>query len=259
MAKQRKKWRLGRRLKIVEAIPGTRDPGQEKPILEEFLNMEIVKYESVAVNNQLGKEDRLKQDFLDKLFARYKPSSGEKRHRHRYVHISAHGDGNALGLGVPENRVCLTTDDLRQYCEKKKIYLQDQMITLSACGSLSGGFAETLLNECGASVVIRPLNSVDFQESAMFFILFYFLLSRRRISFGNHCCGILERSDEKSDCCRALDWKIQEQLTHVLISEYIDVFQRTKASYLNVGGTGTYRLDYRVRCGHRVVEHNHLF
>ena len=194
MAKRKKKWRLGRRLKIVEAIPGTRDPGQEKPILEEFLNMEMVKYESAAVNNTLG-NDGLKYDFLGKLLDRYKPSSDEKRHRYRYVHISAHGDGNALGLGVPERRVCLTTDDLQKYCEKKKTYLQDQMITLSACGSLSGGFAETLLNECGASVVIRPLNMVDFQESAMFFILFYFLLSRRRISFESDRCGILERSD----------------------------------------------------------------
>lgn len=50
-----------------------------------------------------------------------------------------------------------------------------------------------------------------------------------------------------------------ENLTHVLIPEYIDVFQRTKAAYLNIGGTGTYRLDYWVRRKDYVIERNHLF
>ena len=180
MAKRKKaRWRLGRQLKIVEAIPGARNPGQEKPILEAFMKMEMVNYTSLSVDNRLAKTN-LKNDFLEKLFRRYNPC-GEKRHHHRYAHISAHGNGDALGLGVPEHSTSLTTDDLRTYCDRKSVYLYDQLITLSACGSLMGKFAETLLEECRASVVIRPLNTVGFQESAMFFRLFYFMASQRYI------------------------------------------------------------------------------
>ena len=253
---------LGMRLKILEAIPGTRNPGQEMPILKEFLNMETVKYSSLSVDNRLAGPG-LKKDFLRKLFRRYRPSGG-RLHHHRHVHISAHGDGDALVLGVPEKRADLIAEDLCEYCDKHNSYLQDRLITLSACGSLLGSFAETLLDECRASVVIRPLSAVRFQESAMFFILFYFILSQRTISF--ECTGdieefrILERSDdEANEAARNIRRRDMEKLTHVLIPEYIDVFQRTKAAYLNIGGTGAYKLDYWIRRGDNVIERNHLF
>lgn len=159
--------RLGMRLKILEAIPRTGNLGQEMPILTEFLKMEGVKYTPLSVLNTLARNG-LKRDFLHKLFQRYRPSDG-KLHHHRHVHISAHGDGDALVLGVREKRASLIAEDLCEYCDKHDSYLHDRLITLSACGSLLGSFAETLLDECRASVVIRPLNTVGFQESAMFF------------------------------------------------------------------------------------------
>ena len=253
---------LGMRLKILEAIPGTRNPGQEMPILKEFLNMEAVKYNSLSVDNRLAGSG-LKMDFLRKLFQRYRPSRG-RIHHHRHVHISAHGNGDALVLGVPERKTYLTAEDLSEYCDRHDSYLQGRLITLSACGSLLGGFAETLLDKCRTSVFIRPLSTVGFQESAMFFILFYFILSQRTISFESTEdtveLRILERSDdEANEAARNIRRGDTENLTHALIPEYIDVFQRTKAAYLNIGGTGTYRLDYWVRRGDDVIERNHLF
>ena len=172
---------LGMRLKILEAIPRTRNPGQDMPILEEFLKMEAVKYSSLRVDNRLA-ESGLKRDFLQKLLLK-RYVSGGRLHNHRHVHISAHGDGDALVLGLPERKAYLTAEDLCEYCDRHNSYLQGRLITLSACGSLLGGFAETLLDKCRTSAVIRPLSTVRFQESAMFFMLFYFILSQRTISF----------------------------------------------------------------------------
>lgn len=128
------------------------------------------------------------------------------------------------------------------YRTDPELNLRGALITLSAYGSLSGGFAEALA-KCGANAVIRPMNIVDVQESAMFFILFYFMPSRRP--------GMLKLSDDEHSNFRG-------RKTSMRIAEYIDIFQRTKASYSNIGGTGTYRLDYRFGQGEK-REHEHLF
>lgn len=224
--------KLKRQLKIVEAIPKKGNPGQEKPILEEFLKMVDMRYESLAVDNRKT-EENLKQDFLHKLFF------GEKKTRYRYIHISAHGDvdGDSLIIGPkqedPKQNCVVTSDDVRSHwIDRCKRPLKGSLITLSACGNLVGGFAEAL-QERGANSVIRPLNEVNFSESAMFVILFYFMLGRHH--------GL--------DECKK---------TPRRIAEYVDIFQRTKMSYLNIGGTGTFRLDYWIRQGKK-IEHGHLF
>ena len=80
----------------------------------------------------------------------------------------------------------------------------------------------------------------------MFFILFYFMLSRRT--------GMLKRTDEDDDDRR------QRRRTSPRIAEYIDIYQRTKMSYLNIGGTGTYRLDYWIKDKNgNTKEYDHLF
>lgn len=95
MAKQKEK-KLLARLKIVEAIPKTGEAGQERPILEEFLKMRGVKYKSLSVKNTYRGEN-LKNDFLDHRFRHYK--SHKKDRFYRYVHISAHGDGESISVG----------------------------------------------------------------------------------------------------------------------------------------------------------------
>ena len=44
--------KVKRKLKIVEAIPKKGNPGQEKPILDEFLKMFGLRCESLAVDNR---------------------------------------------------------------------------------------------------------------------------------------------------------------------------------------------------------------
>ena len=217
--------KVKKRLRIVEAISKRGNPGQEKPILEEFLKMVGMKYESLAVDNR-NKQDKLKQDFLEKLLF------GGKDDRYRYIHISAHGDGDSLCLG-PEKDCEITSADVRTHnysrCEKP---LAESLITVSACGSLLGGFPKAL-HQRGAIAVVRPLNEINFSESAMFIILFYFMLRQRHV---------LDEGKKSSD---------------ERIAEYVDVFQRTKMSYLNIGGTGTWRLDYWIRQGKKTM-HEHL-
>ena len=82
----------------------------------------------------------------------------------------------------------------------------------------------------------------------MFFMLFYFILSRHT--------GILKRNDEDDDGKRIDDRKRID--TSIRIAEYIDIYQKTKMSYLNIGGTGTYRLDYWIR-SKKGKEHAYLF
>ena len=220
--------KMKRRLKIVEAIPLTGNPGQEKPILDEFLNMIGMKYDSLSVDNRF-KQDNLRNDFLDKLLFERKDI------RYRYIHISAHGNGDSLCLGS-EQDCKITSDKVNTYKrEPCKYPFSGSLITISACGSLLGRFAKALSNR-GAVAVVRPSNEIDFPESAMFVILFYFMLGQRQIP---------ERERGKKTSAER-------------ISEYIDVFQRTKISYLNIGSTGTWRLDYWVRQNGTPV-HEYLF
>ena len=215
-----------KQLKIIEAISTRGNPGQEKPILEEFLKMVELGYESLSVDNRKTGET-LKKDFLDKLLF------GKKRRGYRYIHISAHGDGDSLIIG-PEQDCYVTSDDVRSHRRNdRKRPLDGSLITVSACGSLLGRFP-TALCERGANAVIRPLSEVDFPESAMFTILFYFMLSRRD--------GLGEDELEETE----------------RVAAYVDIFQRTKMSYLNMGGTGTWRMDYWIRQGKK-IEHEHLF
>lgn len=244
--------KLIRRLKIIEAIPRSSGQGQEKGILDEFLQMEEesyrpLAYDSFSVDNRC-KDDNLKENFLNLLFTSYKQPKNKKIKKqiffsYRYIHISAHGNGDSIFVGSGR-RVKINSDDIHDYCDQDKLPLRGALITLSACGSLLGRFAEALA-DCGANAVIRPLNTVGFQESAMFFILFYFMLSRRT--------GMLKRYDEDDDAK-------QSPKTSTRIAEYIDTYQRAKITYLNIGGTGTYRLDYWMRDKDgNTTERNHLF
>ena len=226
---------MKRKVRIIEGI-SPRDEGQEKPILDEFLKMMSVPRDSISVDNRYEKE-KLKNDFLYKLF---------RKGKNRYIHISAHGDGDSLVIGSNKGRIasedvlkcqhitCQSTVRQKNLSKKSldKKPLDGSLITLSACGNLLGNFAEAL-HKRGASAVIRPLNSIYFPESAMFVMLFYFIL-RSRLADG--------RRKKVEEC----------------IAEYIDTFQTAKIHYLNMGGTGTHRLDYWVNQNGRIA-HNHLF
>lgn len=213
-------------LKVIEAIHKEAGPAQEKSILEPFLQMMELGYEPLSVDNRKTRAT-LKEDFLDKFLF-----EGERTTPYKYIHIAAHGDGDHLLLG-PELDCRVTSSDIHEHrCGESRKPLDGALITVSACGSLLGGL-EKAFRARGASSVIRPLSKVEFDESAMFTMLFYFMLGQRHDDL--HRLGKAKR-----------------------IAAYVDLFQRTKMSYLNIGGTGTWRMDYWIDQGSR-SEHEHVF
>ena len=203
--------KLKRKLKVVETIQGTEEEGegQEKPILDEFLKMAELPYTSTSVNHRLT-VDNLREDFLDHVLG-YRDDN-KKVLRYRYIHISAHGNGDSISIdpGGPRETKCKINSKhvlthKKDICKKP---LRGSLITLSACGSLLGRFSDALAKR-GADAVIRPLNRVGFSESAMFIILFYFMLSV------DHRRGTYRK---------------EKDITPERIAEYIDIFQRTKAT-----------------------------
>ena len=79
-----------------------------------------------------------------------------------------------------------------------------------------------------ATAIITPLASLDFDESALFAMMFYFTL-----------LAPAGRRKKHKDAER--------------LAQYIDSFNRTKAAYLNVGGTGAHRLDYWWKGKHMTI------
>lgn len=138
--------KFAKRLKIIEAIPRSSGQGQEKTILEEFLKMEEVSYESLPcvsflVDNRY-KGDNLKNDFLKYLFIPHERPK-KKSLPYRYIHISSHGDGNSIFIGSNED-VEVTPDDMRRYCVSGELPLRGALITLSACGMPVGWICRSI-------------------------------------------------------------------------------------------------------------------
>ena len=196
--------KLRPKLRIIEGVSAD-DRGQDAPIQEEIAKMTRMDHEVIEIDE----EDAVGQ-FLSMLF------SG----RPRFIHISAHGDGNAIEVGPNGSEV--------DWCgiESSSGSLKGQFITLSACSSLSGRFAQAL-HKKGASAVVSPTMVVSFDESAIFAAMFYFSLYR--------CPGLSEASPAAVE---------SDKTTSARISQYVDTFQRTKAGYLGLGGKGAHRLSY---------------
>ena len=192
------------RLRIIEGVSAD-DRGQDAPIQEEIAKMTGMKYEVIEIDDG----DPVRQ-FLSTLFS----------DRPRFIHISAHGDGDSIDVGPNGSEV--DSCDI----ENNGGSLKGQFITLSACSSLSGRFVQAL-HKKGASAVVSPTMAVPFDESAIFATMFYFSLSR--------CPGLSEASPAPVE---------SDTTTSARISQYVDTFQRTKIGYLGLGGSGAHRLSY---------------
>lgn len=181
------------------------------PILREFFRMLGWKCDD---QDAAGKEPQAnKKEFLSALL----------RTQSRFVHVSAHGSGSDLTLDQDgQGEADIKLSDIQTYREKNKLpndTLSGRFITISACGDIAPSFALGLHQHAGATAVISPLASLGFHESALFAMMFYFTL--------------FTPSDRR-----------EGHRTSERISQYIDSFNRTKAAYLSVGGSGAHRLDY---------------
>ena len=121
---------------------------------------------------------------------------------------------------IGKSEVDFSKSDLWAFDDPKP--LRQKLISLSACGRVGGTFAKTL-NNLGAAAVVRPLATVSFTESAVFFAMFYFSLLK-------------QSPDERNTSSR--------------LAQYIDCFGRVNSSYRGIGGTGAFRLDYWWRGDH---------
>ena len=208
-----------REIVLIEGI-SVDDEGQEMPILREFFGM--LKWECKprkAHGLASAKENRAA--FLDALL----------QTKSRFVHISAHGSGR--DLTVDQDAPHETDIELRhiesfRQAKGLRAPLSGRFVTISACGDIDPSFALGLHKHAGATAVITPLASLDFDESALFAMMFYFTLLAPAGRRKNH--------------------KDAERL-----AQYIDSFNRTKAAYLKVGGTGAHRLDYWWKGKHMTI------
>lgn len=204
---------------LIEGI-STHDHGQEKPILREFFQMLKWDCDPRDASGQ-GSRKKNRNAFLKALL----------QTRSRFVHVSAHGSGSDLTLERHDpHEVDIGLDDIKRHCRKDELAnpLSSRFVTISACGNIAPSFAFGLHEHANSTAVITPLGSLDFHESALFAIMFYFTLLAPRGRKRNH--------------------KASERL-----SQYIDSFNRTTAAYLSVGGSGAHRLDYWWRKEHVTI------
>lgn len=196
-------------------------------MLKEFLKMTDWSYEIRNVFRSSASKNKRKfmKNFLER--------------NDRFIHISAHGIDNGLSLEDP-NETEITIDDIDAYAKKttkRKQILEHKFVTLSVCGQISNGFTVRLHDITSVTAVISPLAPVSFAESALFSVLFYFSLSQSP--------KLSNRSMPKTDA--------SDIRTPGRIAQYIDAYQRTKISYLGIGGTGAHRLDYWWENEHVIV------
>jgi len=204
-------------VRLIEAV-SPQDHGQDAPILTELLKMAEWGFSTHSIKGKTPTKQ--KENFLRKL------TEGNER----FVHISAHG-GRKGELVVGNSCVSVTGGDVAAYCRAKTLPpnpLKNRFITLSACGEISGRLPLELHEASGLTAIISPLVEVGFAESAVFMILFYFALAK-----SPKLSGLSSPASDKA-----------QARTSRRIAHYIDSFQRTKLSYLGIGGTGAFRLDY---------------
>ncbi len=146
---------------IIECVP-QKDDMREGTVLYEFLNMVIPnRIEYADVKN--------KNDFFEKL----------NTNTSKLIHISCHG-----------NKDC--NEEFYMEMPKGNIYpdefyeddgLKGRNVVLTGCLLGHADFAKEFLGETHAESLISPMNEIDFYDSAMWCVNFYYhLLTRSSFS-----------------------------------------------------------------------------
>jgi hypothetical protein len=148
------------RLFIMECIPRS-DEYEEGEVLFRFLEMTDPK--DIAI-----KEFMSKTAFINYL------------HRKRnlegfnFVHISGHGDSDRPALEMPYGYV--HPEDFPDSCFEKKF------VTFSACGLSREDFISPFMEATGARAVIAPRKNVQFDDAAIWYLTYYYLMLHHRFT-----------------------------------------------------------------------------
>ncbi len=89
----------------------------------------------------------------------------------RYLHISCHGDRNAVALTLDT----LTFEDL---AAEVAPYLAGRRLFFSACGVVNMGLARALLPDSACHSIIGPRTDINFDDALLMWASFYHLVFR---------------------------------------------------------------------------------
>jgi hypothetical protein len=176
-----------RSLLIAEAVP-LKERKMESIVLGEFIRLFRENF----------REDyffKCKSDFLDYLDRYVVDPKYNKRHgKYQYIHISAHGryyKRRGAVLSFPKGD--LTFDELPQGC------FNHMLVTLSVCSLGKKASMEYFVERTKARCVITPLGSPRFEDAALWFLNFYYLLLKQRLPVHDAYDIVNSMIDTKAD------------------------------------------------------------
>ena len=95
--------------------------------------------------------------------------------KHRYLHLSCHGvvdeHGKATGFHLTTGQI--SSDDLADILAP---HVAGRRVFLSSCLAARSTFAGTLLRKSKCLSVLAPMNSINFDDAAVFWSAFYHLM-----------------------------------------------------------------------------------
>jgi hypothetical protein len=146
------------KLFVMECIPKI-DDCREGQVLFDFLNMTLVVTNRGEV---LEKDFSSKNEFLSYL--RRKPNIKGCN----FIHLSGHGDPDSRSFQLPAGDV--HPEDFPKSCFKGRT------VTFSACSLSRNDFMNDFLERTEAEAVIVPMNDVAFDDAAIWYAYFYYLV-----------------------------------------------------------------------------------
>ncbi|GFO96901.1 hypothetical protein ig2599ANME_1095 [groundwater metagenome] len=147
---------------LIECVP-KEDNLREGALLHDFLNMLLpdrIEYHEVTD----------KDNFIDTL-----------KNNSKVVHISCHGTTDENG-----NFCMIMPDDEPFFPNEfyKNDYLKGRNVVITGCGLGRAGFSKEFLERTQAESLLSPVNIIDFADSAMWCVNFYYhLFTRNSFSF----------------------------------------------------------------------------
>ncbi len=148
------------RLFIMECIPRV-DEYEEGEVLYRFLEMTDPK--DIAMKGFSSK----------KQFTNYLRRS-RNTEGFNFIHLSGHGDADRPALEMPYGYV--GPEDFPDSCFEKKY------VTFSACGLSRDDFVSPFMEVTGARAVIAPRKNVQFDDAAIWYLTYYYLMLHHRFS-----------------------------------------------------------------------------
>jgi len=147
-----------KRLFIFECMPKS-DRCNEGELLFNLLGMTVdVKHRGEVALKDLGSKTEFLRYMARKSIAR----------RFDFIHLSGHGDPDGCAFRLPLGKV--HPEEFPESC------FQGRTVTFASCGLSRNGFMDEFMERTGAKAVIAPLNNVHFDDSAIWYAYFYYLV-----------------------------------------------------------------------------------